>query len=54
MARSCIVGMVTETGCVQRFHVTIAYTATRAAEGIAIAIGRAQAISRCGKGGNYF
>ena len=40
---------VTETGSVKRHRVTIAYTATRAAEGIAIVGGRAHGIFRTGK-----
>ena len=37
--------------CVKRFYVTIAYARSRAADGIAIAWERADAISRHGKGG---
>ena len=42
--------LVTETGSVKRRRVSIAYTATRAAEGIAIVGGCAHRISRDGKG----
>ena len=42
--------LVTETGSVKRRRVSIAYTATRAAEGIAIVGGCAHRISRGGKG----
>ena len=41
---------VTETGSVKRRRVSIAYTATRAAEGIAIVGGCAHGIFRGGKG----
>ena len=44
-----MVEWVTETGSVKRHRVTIAYTATRAAEGIAIVGGRAHGIFRSGK-----
>ena len=43
---------VTETGSVKQRRVTIAYTATRATEGIAIVGGCAHRISRTGKGVN--
>ena len=42
--------LVTETGSVKRRRVTIAYTATRAAEGIAIVGGCAHVDSRHRKG----
>ena len=42
--------LVTETGSVKRRRVSIAYTATRAVEGIAIVGGCAHRISRAGKG----
>ena len=44
--------LVTETGSVKRRRVSIAYTATRAAEGIAIVGGGAHAIFRGGKSVN--
>ena len=47
-----MVEWVTETGSVKRHRVTIAYTATRAAEVIAIVRGRAHVDSRTRKGVN--